>query len=298
MQSSSVTTSIIVGLTASGALTIGNAIPMVMGANIGTSITNTLVSLGHITKKSEFRNAFEVATVHDFFNFFTVIILFPLEVYFHILEKSAVYLTTFILGSNLNLSFTSPLDYAVKPAANFATALLGSNAILMLILSMTVLFMSLRYFVKVMKPIAQSEFKHLLNKHIFSKPARAFSFGALLTILVQSSSVTTSFIVPMAGVGIFNIETIFPYVLGANIGTTFTALMASIVTGSGAAVTVALAHLLFNVFGCILVIPIRILPISLSKYLANISMRSRLIPFVYIVSVFYIIPVLVILLFS
>ena len=59
VQSSSATTSVIVGLVASNALSITNAIPMIMGANIGTSITNTLVSLAHIHKKDEFKKAFE-----------------------------------------------------------------------------------------------------------------------------------------------------------------------------------------------------------------------------------------------
>ena len=63
-QSSSTITSIAVGLVASRALTIEGAIPVVMGANIGTSVTNTLVSMGHITRKEEFRRALAGATVH------------------------------------------------------------------------------------------------------------------------------------------------------------------------------------------------------------------------------------------
>ncbi len=73
VQSSSTVTSVIVGLVAGG-LPISIAIPMVMGANIGTTITNTLVSIGHIRSKEEFRRAFAASTVHDFFNLLAVAI--------------------------------------------------------------------------------------------------------------------------------------------------------------------------------------------------------------------------------
>ncbi|MGB5159487.1 MAG: Na/Pi symporter, partial [Thermoanaerobaculia bacterium] len=79
VQSSSTTTSMIVALVAAGALTIEGAIPMIMGANIGTSVTNTLVSLAHVTRREEFQRAFAGATVHDFFNWMAVLILLPLE---------------------------------------------------------------------------------------------------------------------------------------------------------------------------------------------------------------------------
>ncbi|MDH4280540.1 MAG: Na/Pi symporter, partial [Acidimicrobiia bacterium] len=79
VQSSSASTSVIVGLVASQALGLEQAVPMIMGANIGTTVTNTLVSLGHIRASAEFKRAFAAATVHDFFNLFAVAILLPLE---------------------------------------------------------------------------------------------------------------------------------------------------------------------------------------------------------------------------
>ena len=79
VQSSSATTAIIVGLVSAGTLPIPAAVPMVMGANLGTSVTNTLVSLGHFKNDGEFKRAFAAATVHDFFNIFSVIVLLPIE---------------------------------------------------------------------------------------------------------------------------------------------------------------------------------------------------------------------------
>ena len=297
VQSSSVTTSVIVGLTASGALTVGGAVPMIMGANIGTSITNTIVSLAHITKKDEFRKALQVATVHDFFNFIVVLILFPIELIFHPLEKLATYLTTLFLGANLGLTFSSPLDYVIKPVAKSIQQLLGSQAIIQLMLALVLIFFSLRYFVKVIKPLAQSEFKELLNDHIFRTPLLSFFVGLILTVIVQSSSVTTSLAVPIAGVGMIGLTRLYPYILGANVGTTFTALLAAVVTGSPLAVTVALEHFLFNTVGSAMMYPLRKLPISLSVGLSNLAMRSKIIPFVYLGVIFYILPSSVIFLF-
>ena len=88
-QSSSTTTSIIVGMVSGGAVSLSGAIPMIMGANIGTTVTNTIVSIGHINRGSEFKRAFAASTVHDFFNMMSVMILFPLEIMFGFLEKLA-----------------------------------------------------------------------------------------------------------------------------------------------------------------------------------------------------------------
>jgi solute carrier family 34 (sodium-dependent phosphate cotransporter) len=294
VQSSSASTSVIVGLVASGALTIPGAIPIIMGANIGTSITNTIVSLGHITKKREFKRAFEVATIHDFFNFIVVLFLFPIEMIFHILEKSATFLTSFFVGTGSSFTFTNPLDYLIKPLANSIQQLMNNNPIIILIVALTFLFGSLRLFVKIMKPLAESNLKNKLQAHIFNSPIKTFLFGVAVTVLVQSSSVSTSLAVPFSAMGIVTLVAFFPYILGANVGTTITALLASLVTGSPAAVTIALCHLMFNIYGIALVYPIKKIPITLSKKLAEFSLQSKSIPFLYIGITFYGIPGLII----
>ena len=92
VQSSSSTTSIVVGLVGSGALTVDNAIPIIMGANIGTSVTNTLVSLANINRSAEFRRSFAASIVHDFFNFLAVMALFPLQYFTNFLYYLAYHL--------------------------------------------------------------------------------------------------------------------------------------------------------------------------------------------------------------
>jgi sodium-dependent phosphate cotransporter len=87
IQSSTTVTSIIVGLVAGG-VPVSIAIPMVMGANIGTTLSSTMVSLGHVRASEEFRRAFAAATIHDMHNVLSVAILFPLELIFHPCSKS------------------------------------------------------------------------------------------------------------------------------------------------------------------------------------------------------------------
>ena len=110
VQSSSTTTSTVVGFVASGILTIENAIPIIMGANIGTTVTSTIVSMGHVTRREEFRRAMAAATVHDFFNILTVVVLFPLELTTGFLHRSARVLSTLMVGTE-GLTFASPVNF-------------------------------------------------------------------------------------------------------------------------------------------------------------------------------------------
>ncbi|MBZ3875178.1 Sodium-dependent phosphate transport protein 2B [Sciurus carolinensis] len=86
VQSSRTSSSIIVSMVASSLLTMRATIPIIMGANIGTSMTNTIVALMQAGDRSEFRRAFAGATVHDFFNWLCVLVLLPLEAATHYLE--------------------------------------------------------------------------------------------------------------------------------------------------------------------------------------------------------------------
>ena len=116
----------------------------------------------------------------------------------------------------------------------------------------------------------------------------------VMTALVQSSSVTTSIVIPLAGAGILTIHQIFPYTLGANVGTTITAMLAALSTGEIIAVAVAFAHLLFNIIGIVLLYPLKRFPIACAQWLARLTMQSRVIPILYIIVLFFVIPLLLI----
>ncbi|MFQ5769987.1 MAG: Na/Pi symporter [bacterium] len=293
IQSSSTTTSLVVGLVGAGAMNIANAIPIIMGSNIGTSITNTIVSLGHISRSHEFKRAFAASTVHDFFNLISVFILFPLQLTTNFLGISAGALANLFQAFG-GLKTVSPIKLVTKPVIKVIDDLTGGSGVIILILSLVILFFSLRYLTVVLKGLVLGRLEALFDQYIFKTAARGFVFGIIMTALVQSSSITTSIAVPLVGAGILTLEQIFPYTLGANIGTTITAILASLATGNLAAVTVAFAHLLFNVFGILIIYPFKKIPLFLARTLADFSIRNRLIPLGYISLVFFVIPFLLI----
>ena len=160
IQSSSTTTSMVVAFVAAGTLTVGGAVPIIMGANIGTTVTNTLVALGHITRKEEFKRALSGSTMHDFFNILTVIILFPIEMSTHYLEKAGTFLSSAFCDMG-GISFTSPIKVVVKPAVNFIHNIVETYlnlsehmiSIAMLIIAILLLFASLYNITKVMRSL-------------------------------------------------------------------------------------------------------------------------------------------------
>ena len=293
VQSSSTTTSMTVALVAGGALDVTRAIPIIMGANIGTSVTNTLVSVGHISRPEEFKRAFAAATVHDFFNLITVLVLFPLQLATNFLGRSASFAAA-VLGEVGGMKFADPLKAIVKPVVHLVERLTHESGTLMLIISIVLLFIALRYIVVTLKKLIIGRVEVFFNTRLFKNAQRALLLGLVITVAVQSSSITTSLAVPLAGAGILTLAQVFPFTLGANIGTTITAMLAALVTGSEAAVTVAFAHLFFNVFGIILIWPIKRVPMFLATTLAGLSLRSKLIPILYLLIVFFIIPLLLI----
>jgi sodium-dependent phosphate cotransporter len=280
-------------LVAAGALTIENAIPIIMGANIGTSITNIIASLPQIKRNHEFRRAFSSAIVHDFFNVLSVIVLFPLQLATNYLGILASEMESIFAGVG-GLKFLSPVKAITKPVVKMIEVYFVDMPWLMLILAIILLFVALKYMVTSLKVIVVSRAKDWFDQYLFKTAVRAFFVGIVLTVMVQSSSITTSLIVPMAGAGLLTLEQIFPYTLGANIGTTITAMLAALVTGSSAAVTVAFSHLIFNISGIIVWWPLKRVPIILAERFADYSTRNKIVPVAYIAIVFFLIPLLVI----
>ena len=296
VQSSSTTTSIIVGMVAGGAITIDGAIPMVMGANIGTTITNLLVSLGHITRNQEFRRAFAAATVHDVFNWMAVLVLLPLELATGLLAKLSGLMAQVFEGVG-GLKLGDPLKASTKPVIELISAACANHPIPVLVVSVLMTFAMLTLIVKILRSVVLARVENFFDAHLFKNAGRAMLLGVVLTALVQSSSITTSLAVPLAGAGILTLRQIYPYTLGANVGTTVTAILASLAVAEPSAVTVAFAHLLFNFCGILIIWPfraIRNIPLRLARRFAGLALRARWIPVLYIVIGFYLFPLLVI----
>jgi sodium-dependent phosphate cotransporter len=300
VQSSSASTSVIVGLVASGALSVEAAVPMVMGANIGTTVTNTLVSLGHVRQSNEFRRAFAAATVHDFFNVMAVIILLPLELMTGFLSKTAEWISGHLVGS-AGSEWESPIKKWVKEPVGWVRDLLGNfvdndNVLgtTMVIIGLVVVLSSLIFITTNMKSLIAERVERSMNA-ILGRGGGfvAIVVGMLITVAVQSSSITTSILIPMAAAGVIKLKNAYPVTLGANVGTTITALLAALAASRPEALTVAFVHTLFNISGILIlfVIPfMRPLPIMAAERLADIAVHRRMIAVGYVVGAFIVIP--------
>ncbi|MBN1897683.1 MAG: Na/Pi symporter [Spirochaetes bacterium] len=302
IQSSSTTTSMIVSLCSCGALTIHNAVPMVMGANIGTTVTNTIVSFAQITRKDEFERGFSAALVHDFFNITIVAIFLPLEMMTGFLQKIATFSANLIAGS-ANVAFHSPIKTIVKPVGEVVAGSIAElvkepvlGGVVLLVVSLIFLFLALWQLVNTMKEVALNKTEIAINNVIGKAPIIGILVGAVFTMIIQSSSITTSIMVPMAGAGLVTLATIFPITLGANIGTTFTAILASL-AGNKLGLTIALVHLFFNTFGVMVIYPVAPIRNFFLRHVEEFShtiAKNRKLAVVYVFSVFFLIPGLII----
>ena len=302
VQSSSTTTSIVIGMVAAEAIGVRSAIFMIMGANIGTTVTAKLVSLGHITRKAEFRRAFAASSVHDTFNLITVSLLYPLEYFFNILERAATWMGRIFVDVT---GITKPENYLKKittPTIEGLADLLDKDPRLVLLVSVVITFFMLWGIVKLLQSLVLKKLESFFDTYIFRNLAMSFTVGLILTVMVQSSSITTSLIVPLAGAGVLRLQQIFPFTIGSNIGTTITGLLAALAVAGQPGIdpklvlagsTVAFAHFLFNASGAVIFLPfrrIREIPVHVAEWLAEVCLKNRIIPIVFIVLVFYLIP--------
>lgn len=298
MQSSSTTTSIIVTLVAAGTLSFQNAIPMIMGANIGTSVTSTIVALGHIHNKNEFRHAISAATVHDFFNMLVVLFLLPFELLTGYLSKAAVYLTASLPIYDSASQRFSIMDATIKPSSAWIIDSLDGNVVLILILALSLLVISLRGFSVVLRSFLIGKSQAVVDKYVFGHPLRSLFWGVAITAGVQSSSVTASLTVPLVASNRATLQKVFPFLIGANVGTTFTALIAAL-SQNETALAIAICHVLFNLFGVFIFFPIehiRNIPVWMAERLGNMSQENRLVGILYVLVVFFIVPLLFVML--
>ena len=300
VQSSSASTSVIVGLVASGALGVDAAVPMVMGANIGTTVTNTLVSLGHVRQSNEFRRAFAAATVHDFFNVLAVAVLLPLELAFGIISGVAEWLSERLVGS-AGTEWKSPIKQWVKEPVGWLEDLwsatgVGGNILgtLMVVTGLVVILAALAFITKNMRALVADRVERSVNAFLSKGGGMvALALGLVITIAVQSSSITTSILIPLAGAGVLSLRNAYPVTLGANVGTTITALLAALATSVPEALTVALAHTTFNILGIFLlyVLPfVRDVPVHAAERLADIAVSRRTMAVAYVAGAFIVLP--------
>lgn len=308
IQSSSTTTSIVVGMIAGG-LPLNIAIPMLFGANMGTSVTSTLVALGLAGNKKQFRNGFSMATVHDFFNLIAILFFFTLEMLTGFLGKTATAIAPSLTGSGEGIiagffeALGDFIDMITEPLVGLASGLvepLGDvlGGVVLAIIGVALVLVSISFIGKLLNALLVGKAQDILYAALGKNAFFGALSGALITALVQSSSTTTALTVPLAASGKFQVRTLFPFVVGANIGTTLTGLIAAFAatgTEAEAAMAGALVHTLFNFFSAILILGIpflRDLPPKCSDWLAGLAEKNKLYVFIYIGGVFFAIPLL------
>ena len=310
VQSSSVTTSMVVGLVAApeNPLPLANAIPIVMGANIGTTVTATIVSLAHMARRDEFERAFPIAVCHDVFNYLSVLVLLPIEIATGFLRRSATVLATTLEGLG-GFEYESPLRTLLSagfaPVNEIAAITFenqGARAVFLIAVSALFIFVALFLLVRVMRSLVHARVEGIVSNVLGSSAVLAIAIGIVTTVMLQSSSITTSLLVPLGAAGILSLEQAFPMTLGANVGTTVTALLAALaVSGPNAAsgLEIALVHLLFNISGMLMLYPVqavRRVPLRIARAVGRAAVRYRKLTVLAIAALFYGVPALVLVL--
>ncbi|KAM4732039.1 sodium-dependent phosphate transport protein 2A [Anableps anableps] len=370
VQSSSTSTSIVVSLVASGLLKVKLAVPVIMGTNIGTSVTNTIVAMMQAAERNEFQRAFAGATVHDCFNWLSVLVLLPLEVVSGVITQLSKWLvgvfrlqpgeeapellkvitepvtkliiqldkcviTGIAMGNEgmRNQSLVKKWCQAdtVLSAANksaedcglssnlssthvkcrhlFASTELSDLTVGLILLaaSLAVLCTCLLLLVKLLNSLLQGQVAKVVHKVINTDLPHPFGWlagyiamfvGAGVTFVVQSSSIFTSAMTPLVGIGVISLERAYPLTLGSNIGTTATALLAALASPGNkiaASIQIALCHLFFNVFGILLWYPVPFmrLPIRMAYVLGERTAKYRWFAILYLLLCFLLLPSLV-----
>jgi len=353
VQSSSTSTSIIITMVAAGLFTVKQAISLIMGANIGTSVTSTIVALAQVGQKDEFRRAFAAATVHDMFNFLTVLVLLPLEA----ASGYLLHLSQAIINASPSLTqgskppdilkaitkpFTSKImkvdkklitkiaaaDTPEKLAALDGKRMLvyffnagpddmsdGIAGMIILIVALAVLCLGLFVIVWTLKSLLKGRVAVWLHKSVngnvpdlklpcgtiplgWLSGYLAMAVGLLVTICVQSSSITTSALTPLVGIGVISVDRMYPTVLGANIGTCITGVLAALAADPlklRLTLQVAYAHLFFNLTGIFIwygIWPLRAWPIGAAKHLGNTTAEYRWFAGAYLLFCFFLIPLI------
>lgn len=256
IQSSGAFDSITVTLVSAGILPMTVGVAIIIGAELGTTVTTQLVSiLGYLNRDKEvFRLSFGVAMMHYWYNLATLLIFFPIELSSGLLTKIALE-GTHIFGRIPGITEVPSLFDLITPwidaLLSFIPAWSG------IIIGCALLMLSLRESEKHMSAVFATEVSKNLLQSTFGDPIRSFLAGLIFTILVPSTSVMVSLLVPLTATRLIEADQhILPYILGANIGTVVDVMVAALVTGEPAAIGVWLVHLTINIIGAILFFPL------------------------------------------
>lgn len=308
IQSSTTVTAITVTAVGTGALTVGESIPIILGSNVGTTVTCTFVALGFVGDTEEFRRALTASTIHDFFNLLALAIFFPLELIFHPLERISGWMANLLYGTSTtpDPSSFNPIRAVTRPLVTAIGETIGQvgsakvGGILVCVTGVAMIFFAVRILSTLLKTLMQGRAQTLLLSAVGEGAGRAMLTGLGVTLVTQSSTVTNSVLVPFVGAGAITPRQVYPVTLGGNLGTTFTSLLAALaVTGKQAkfGLQAALVHVVYNVFAIALIwgVPfLRPLPLKAATWLAGRAAENKRFLAAYLIGVFILLPLSVI----
>jgi solute carrier family 34 (sodium-dependent phosphate cotransporter) len=251
LHSSGAFDSIILAFVSTGVMPLSLAVATVIGAEIGTTVTPFLISvLNQIRGKERQSATFNVTITHVLYNLATLAIFYPFEMFFGVLTKVANVGSMFFVDAPWLSAMPNTLEVAtpwVPLLLSFIPAWGG------LLIGALTLVLALAGVERYMTEIFNMPRSWNLIRSTFTKPLRAFLAGFLFTLLIPSTTVMVSLLIPLAASGVLSTEFyILPYILGSNIGTCFSVLLAAIATGNPIAMGVWLVQLTINVVGAVI----------------------------------------------
>lgn len=301
IQSSSTTTASLVAMVAGNVLPFPSAVYMVIGANIGTTVTSLIVSLGVLGTPKAFRRGFMVGSSHLIFNILSAIIFFVLEEKAQLLSNLSTYVAHNLSHwKSFGASWKAMSGTLIRPISDIIFSLVQKQPGISLIIGLILLFSTIYLLMSVFRWMILGKAGGKVVRQALAKPWVSLLSGMGITAAIHSSSVTTSLSVLLASTQKISPKKIFPYIIGANVGTTITALMAAI-GRSESAIAIALCHLFFNLGGAIIFFPLpklRDFPMQVARWTATMAYRYFAFGFLYMLLIFFVLPFLVIFLFE
>lgn len=311
VQSSTVFTTLTVATVGAGIVPMDMAVMLIMGSNVGTCATSQMVAFGFYRTPDNLNRALSAAMTHWWFNVLSVALLFPIELLFQPLTRGSAWLSNALYREESSgFDFDGIVHHLVSPVTDGISSLLhrASNSVagtISIAIGVVAIVLTVHAISRLMRELTAAGSHHMLedsaDRQQAFTPVRFVLAGLGLTMMSQSSSATICSTLPFAGTGHLSLRKVLGIVLGANLGTTLTAVLAALaVPGEFGqlALQAALIHVLLNLIGLLFVLVIR--PVSrviywLSEASANAVRGYPLQAFIVMMASYTVLPLAVLL---
>ena len=302
------------GLPLEAAIKFG--VPMVLGANIGTTVTNTIVAFGierGMTMK-EFKDTIPGVIVDDVYEGLTISLFFLLELTTGLISKVVIRLGDFYVNVLNMETFFSAFentiidilieDPMIKPMKTLSVNVLGTlgGGIFMFVFWFIVIIISMGGITKGLEKLIETGWEDRV-KAAFESPAKSFITGFMITFIVGSSSIGSSLVIPFLATRVVNLKTAYPYLVGCNLATAVDmSQIYGYIAGGTVGMVLGTAHVMLNLMALILwfISPLRFVPVALAEWLGGkLTENENAVYslFIWVIAVFFVIPIIIIYVF-